>query len=189
MRSIEWMMYLTINFFMMSKILMRRALIYNSFENIEVLRFIFLENHIIITYMLFSITFLLFVFQMRKGYVRYLFQRLVWTMFACLFGPCFTLLVIFMVYKGLFWLIFPFLCVIWNDIFAYLFGFFYGKTPLIQLSPKKTWEGFAGGVFGTMVWAAAATYFLSDIDLFVCPQEKLTFSIFENLQCESDPIF
>jgi phosphatidate cytidylyltransferase len=28
---------------------------------------------------------------------------------------------------------------------AYFFGFFFGRTPLIKLSPKKTWEGFVGG--------------------------------------------
>lgn len=28
-------------------------------------------------------------------------------------------------------------------------GFFFGRTPLIQLSPKKTWEGFLGGCVGT----------------------------------------
>nr|GMD65880.1 TMV resistance protein N-like [Ipomoea batatas] len=27
-----------------------------------------------------------------------------------------------------------------NDIAAYLVGFFFGRTPLIKLSPKKTWE-------------------------------------------------
>ena len=30
--------------------------------------------------------------------------------------------------------------VIINDVMAYMFGFFMGKTPLIKLSPKKTWE-------------------------------------------------
>ncbi len=28
-------------------------------------------------------------------------------------------------------------------------GFFFGRTPLIKLSPKKTWEGFLGGCVGT----------------------------------------
>jgi CDP-diglyceride synthetase len=30
--------------------------------------------------------------------------------------------------------------VVINDVMAYMFGFFLGRTPLIQLSPKKTWE-------------------------------------------------
>ena len=36
-------------------------------------------------------------------------------------------------------LIIPILMVVINDVMAYMFGFFFGKTPLIQLSPKKTW--------------------------------------------------
>jgi CDP-diglyceride synthetase len=40
-----------------------------------------------------------------------------------------------------------------NDIAAYLFGFFLGRTPLIKLSPKKTWEGFIGASVTTIVSA------------------------------------
>jgi phosphatidate cytidylyltransferase len=29
----------------------------------------------------------------------------------------------------------------------------FGKTPLIKLSPKKTWEGFIGGMLSTYVLA------------------------------------
>ena len=39
----------------------------------------------------------------------------------------------------------PSCLVICNDIMAYLFGFFFGRTPLIKLSPKKTWEVRACG--------------------------------------------
>lgn len=35
---------------------------------------------------------------------------------------------------------------------AYMFGFFFGKTPLIKLSPKKTWEGFIGGAVSTIIF-------------------------------------
>ncbi|KAI3741013.1 hypothetical protein L1987_58677 [Smallanthus sonchifolius] len=40
-----------------------------------------------------------------------------------------------------------------NDIAAYIFGFFFGKTPLIKLSPKKTWEGFIGASVTTIISA------------------------------------
>jgi phosphatidate cytidylyltransferase len=40
-----------------------------------------------------------------------------------------------------------------NDIAAYIFGFFFGRTPLIKLSPKKTWEGFIGASVTTMISA------------------------------------
>ena len=49
--------------------------------------------------------------------------------------------------------ILPCLLVISNDIFAYIFGIFYGKRRLIELSPKKTIEGFIGGMFSTIAFA------------------------------------
>ena len=33
-----------------------------------------------------------------------------------------------------------------NDTMAYLVGSWIGKTPFSKISPKKTWEGTAGGV-------------------------------------------
>ena len=47
----------------------------------------------------------------------------------------------------------PCLLVISNDIFAYIFGILYGKTRLIELSPKKTVEGFIGGMISTFFFA------------------------------------
>jgi phosphatidate cytidylyltransferase len=45
---------------------------------------------------------------------------------------------------------------IWsNDTLAYLVGSFIGKTPFSSISPKKTWEGTAGGALLTMAGAAA----------------------------------
>ena len=41
---------------------------------------------------------------------------------------------------------------IWiNDTMAYIVGSLIGKTPLSKISPKKTWEGTAGGVFLAVV--------------------------------------
>ena len=39
-----------------------------------------------------------------------------------------------------------------NDAFAYFVGVFFGKNKMnVRLSPKKTWEGFFGGVFLTAI--------------------------------------
>jgi CDP-diglyceride synthetase len=54
----------------------------------------------------------------------------------------------------------PAVCVITNDIWAYITGFFFGRTPLIQLSPKKTWEGFIGGTIATFIFAVFVHHFL-----------------------------
>jgi phosphatidate cytidylyltransferase len=50
---------------------------------------------------------------------------------------------------GLWWLLIVLPCVWAADGFAFVVGRTIGKHPLSQrLSPKKTWEGFFGGVFG-----------------------------------------
>lgn len=49
---------------------------------------------------------------------------------------------------------------IWmNDTMAYLVGSFIGKTPFSKISPKKTWEGTAGGAILTILGAAIWGYY------------------------------
>ncbi len=47
--------------------------------------------------------------------------------------------------------ILPALLIVSNDTWAYFWGFFVGRTPLIAISPKKTWEGFIGGAVCTLI--------------------------------------
>ena len=49
------------------------------------------------------------------------------------------------------------------DTFAYLFGVRFGKTKIMpSVSPKKSWEGFAGGFFFTFIVSLITThYFLA----------------------------
>lgn len=50
-----------------------------------------------------------------------------------------------------------------NDTFAYIFGVLIGKHPLAsKISPKKTWEGFIGGLVFTAAGSALAFYYLLD---------------------------
>jgi phosphatidate cytidylyltransferase len=52
---------------------------------------------------------------------------------------------------------------IWmNDTMAYIVGSFIGKTPFSPISPKKTWEGTAGGAILTIAGAAVWGYFAPD---------------------------
>ncbi len=52
--------------------------------------------------------------------------------------------------------------VVWsNDIFAYLVGITFGKHKMCErLSPKKTWEGFAGGIGGSVLVAIGVAHIL-----------------------------
>ncbi|MBS1496797.1 MAG: phosphatidate cytidylyltransferase [Bacteroidetes bacterium] len=50
---------------------------------------------------------------------------------------------------------------IWiNDTMAYLSGSFIGKTPFSKISPKKTWEGTAGGALLCVVVISLLGYFI-----------------------------
>ncbi len=50
-------------------------------------------------------------------------------------------------------------------------GFFFGRTPLIKLSPKKTWEGFIGGFLGTVVSAFFLAKWFSQYKWMTCPRQ------------------
>lgn len=52
----------------------------------------------------------------------------------------------------------PVSMIVINDVMAYMFGFFFGRTPLIKLSPKKTWEGFIGGGISTVILGLLVIY-------------------------------
>jgi phosphatidate cytidylyltransferase len=50
---------------------------------------------------------------------------------------------------------------IWiNDTMAYLVGSFIGRTPFSKISPKKTWEGTAGGVILCIITIALLGYYI-----------------------------
>ena len=50
-----------------------------------------------------------------------------------------------------------------HDTFSYLVGIKFGKTKLFErISPKKTWEGFFGGLTAAVIAGIAFCYFSSD---------------------------
>lgn len=52
-----------------------------------------------------------------------------------------------------------------NDTLAYVFGRLFGKTPLIpSVSPKKTREGFVGGMIGAAIVMLAILYFVGSFN-------------------------
>jgi phosphatidate cytidylyltransferase len=48
---------------------------------------------------------------------------------------------------------------------AYIVGSIIGKTPLSKISPKKTWEGTAGGVILTIIVICLIAYFTKRISV------------------------
>lgn len=55
-------------------------------------------------------------------------------------------------------------CIIWaNDSFAYMVGVVFGRNRLNEkISPKKSWEGFAGGVVGSLLVVTFAANVLGE---------------------------
>lgn len=60
-----------------------------------------------------------------------------------------------------YWPVLTIFILIWcNDTFAYLTGRLIGKHKLFErISPKKTWEGFIGGVFFAVIAGVLIAYF------------------------------
>jgi len=57
---------------------------------------------------------------------------------------------------------------IWiNDTMAYLVGSVFGKTPFSSISPKKTWEGTAGGAVLAIATVTLLGYFAFDMSDYV----------------------
>ena len=59
------------------------------------------------------------------------------------------------------------LVIVWcNDIFAYLTGSYFGKHKLFErISPKKTWEGFFGGLLFALLSAYVLSLFSNSLSL------------------------
>jgi phosphatidate cytidylyltransferase len=70
--------------------------------------------------------------------------------------------------NGLAWVWLVLLCTWGADTFAYLIGSRWGRHKLWpRLSPKKSWEGFVGGIFGSLLGAAGVAI-LFDLSWGTC---------------------
>ena len=147
-----------------------------------------LAHHSMMSYLGWMCGFVLFVLSLRKRRYVYQFGQFAWTHMivatVLMQSSCFVANVL----EGLIWFVFPVVIVVFNDIAAYLCGFFIGRTPLIKISPKKTWEGFLGGAFTTMLMAMVFVDFFHH-DFWLCPQPMFANKPFEpwsKLKCEPE---
>jgi phosphatidate cytidylyltransferase len=113
-----------------------------------------------------------FVLSLQKGLYLRQFSLFAWTHVTLLLIVSQSFLIIQNLLQGIIWFLVPVSLIICCDIMSYVFGFFFGKTPLIKLSPKKTWEGFIGGAFSTIVFALLISLWLMKDPFFVCPVES-----------------
>ncbi|XP_020253010.1 phosphatidate cytidylyltransferase 1-like [Asparagus officinalis] len=138
----------------------------------------FLSRHLVNT-----VTSDKFFYKLVSGLIKY-------HMFICYFLYIavndFVLLTNLIACDFIFRFLLPASLIVINDIAAYIFGFFFGKTPLIKLSPKKTWEGFIGASVATMFSAFLLANVLGRFQWLTCPRKDLSTGW---LHCDPDPMF
>ncbi|KAJ2723890.1 phosphatidate cytidylyltransferase [Coemansia sp. Benny D115] len=146
-------------------------------------------HHNFISFSLYLIGFVWFVGTLRKGSYRFQMGQFAWTHMALGLVVVQSQYMIENIFEGIFWFFLPIALVIVNDIFAYVFGFFFGRHRLIELSPKKTWEGYIGGGLTTMAFGFLLTAALSDWRFMVCPPPNLHMTAFSDVKCDVNPVF
>ncbi|EGR34460.1 phosphatidate cytidylyltransferase, putative [Ichthyophthirius multifiliis] len=183
---INWYFFFVGNYFFYGLLFQQKlkgVIIFNTILQIMI------KYHKFISFSLWIIGFLVFVISLKKGYYRYQFRQFAWTHLALILVVAQVSFIIVNLLDGMIWFILPTMLVITNDIFAYIFGKIFGKTKLIELSPKKTWEGFIGGFFSSILFALFLSGLLQQIPLLICPSNKLIFTPFIQPDCTPNQIF
>ncbi|MBN3315482.1 CDS1 cytidylyltransferase, partial [Atractosteus spatula] len=185
-RTLSWYFLICVNYFFYGETVADYfgALVQRE----EPLQFL-VRYHRFISFALYLAGFCMFVLSLVKKHYRLQFYMFAWTHVTLLIVVTQSHLVIQNLCEGMIWFIVPISIVICNDIMAYLFGFFFGRTPLIKLSPKKTWEGFIGGFFSTVVFGFIFAYLLAQYRYFVCPAEYDSESNSFAVECEPSELF
>ncbi|CAF3668975.1 unnamed protein product [Adineta steineri] len=127
--------------------------------------------HRMIAFLLYISGFVGFIFSLKKTYYLKQFTLFGYTHITLMILVTSSHQMIQNICEGMIWFLFPVSLIICNDIMAYVFGFFYGRTPLTKLSPKKTWEGFIGGGISTLIVGFVLAGIFSHYQFFVCPLE------------------
>ncbi|KAK2431750.1 phosphatidate cytidylyltransferase [Trifolium repens] len=145
-----------------------------------------IKYQMVICYFLYIAGFVWFILSLKKRYYKYQFGQYAWTHMILIIVFTQSAFTVANIFQGIFWFLFPASLIAMNDVAAYFFGFFFGKTPLIKLSPKKTWEGFIGASVATMIAAFTFANFLGRFQWLTCPRKDLSTGW---LECDPDPIF
>ncbi|XP_046860577.1 phosphatidate cytidylyltransferase 1-like [Xenia sp. Carnegie-2017] len=148
-----------------------------------------IRYHRLISYGMYCFGIMLFVYSLKKDFYKKQFSLFGWTHITLLLIVTQSHLIMQTLFQGMMWFFLPVSLVVCNDIWAYVFGFFFGKTPLIKLSPKKTWEGFIGGGVMTIVYSFVGVYIMCQFEYFTCPIEYNSESKTFLTSCSPAPLY
>ncbi|KAL7409094.1 phosphatidate cytidylyltransferase [Mrakia frigida] len=150
---------------------------------------IFAKNHRFISFMLYVIGFVGFVSNLQKQYLPQQFALFCWVHMSLLVIVVSSHFIVNNILEGMIWFFFPACLVVCNDVWAYICGMTFGKTPLFKLSPKKTVEGFVGGLFCTLIFGVLWGTFCMRYDYMICPVRDLGTSAWSGATCDPNPVF
>ncbi|KAM7265850.1 hypothetical protein ACFE04_003533 [Oxalis oulophora] len=156
-RQLNWHFFFTAMLFVYGRILSQR--LFNTVTSDKILFKLvssLIKYQMVICYSLYIAGFMWFILTLKKKMYKYQFGQYAWTHMILIVVFTQSSFTVANIFEGIFWFLLPASLIVINDIFAYIFGFFFGRTPLIKLSPKKTWEGFIGASFTTIISAFLA---------------------------------
>uniref|UniRef100_A0A6M2CZC9 Phosphatidate cytidylyltransferase n=1 Tax=Rhipicephalus microplus TaxID=6941 RepID=A0A6M2CZC9_RHIMP len=185
-RSLSWYFLLTTNYFLYGESLVDYfGVLISRTDSLKPL----VRYHRFISFCLYLLGFIWFVLSLVKKYYMRQFSLFAWTHVTLVLIVTQSYFLIQNIFEGLIWFIAPVSMIVCNDVMAYMFGFFFGRTPLIKLSPKKTWEGFIGGGIATVIFGALMSQYLCQFKYFVCPIEYSEELERMTMDCEPSPLF
>ncbi|OAD04917.1 hypothetical protein MUCCIDRAFT_36597 [Mucor lusitanicus CBS 277.49] len=186
-KTMSWYFLVTTTYFLYGE-----SIIYYFQQIILVDRVLlpFATHHRFISFVLYMIGFVFFVANLKKGQYKQQFRQFGWMHMALLLVVFQSHFIVNNILEGLIWFFIPTSLVICNDIFAYICGFFWGRTPLITVSPKKTVEGFVGGWICTMIFGMLWSTLLMRFNYMICPVKDLSMSAWSEIDCSPvNPVF
>lgn len=145
-----------------------------------------------ISFLLYSGTFVVTIATLQRDSIKFQINQLCWTILVLCLTVGQLKYIMHNVYNGLIWFVLPCCLVFANDIMAYASGVTCGRKfiqrQFISFSPNKTWEGFIGGGFFTMIASWQLSRFLAQFTWMTCPTNEFRWMPVA-LTCDLDPIF
>lgn len=147
-----------------------------------------------VVFFCYCVLFVASVLTFKADMIKFQISQYVWTIviiclvvLQCKFFVSYTL-------KGLFWFWFPMATVVMNDVSAYFCGITWGKRyikrPFISLSPNKSWEGFIGAFFLTLLFSFFFPRLLANFTWLTCEAKGIYLSPFPDaLICDPHWVF
>ena len=126
------------------------------------------KYHLFVSFSLLMLALVLYVIDLTPENDAYAYKIFGYTVCGAVLLVIPINLFVFLAKRSIFWVFISISCVIFNDTLAYFCGRFFGKHPLIKLSPKKTVEGFVGALILTPLLAMVIPVAFSKFPFTYC---------------------